>query len=72
MHFSTTLLIASSAVLAQAATISVAVGNGSLTFSPNDIKANVGDTIEFSFFPKVFSLSFFPQTEANPFRRTTL
>jgi hypothetical protein len=60
MHFSSTLLIAASAALAQAATISVAVGNGSLTFSPNSIQANVGDTVEFSFFPKVNPISISP------------
>jgi plastocyanin len=53
MYFSTALVAAASAAVATAATISVEVGNGALTFVPNDIKANVGDSIEFSFFPKV-------------------
>jgi len=64
MHFSTAVLAAASAALAQAATISVAVGNGSLTFSPNDIKASVGDSIEFSFFPKNHSVT--QSSFANP------
>ncbi|KAH8784536.1 Cupredoxin [Hyaloscypha sp. PMI_1271] len=59
MYFSTVLLAAASASLAQAATtIPVQVGNsGALTFVPNDIKANVGDSIEFSFFPKNHSVT---------------
>jgi plastocyanin len=65
MYFSTVLLAAAFASLAQAATtIPVQVGNGgALTFVPNDIKANVGDSIEFSFFPKVHPLPIFsPRT----------
>jgi plastocyanin len=60
MYFSTAHLAAASAALAQAAiTIPVQVGKGgALTFVPNDIKANVGDSIEFSFFPKVRPLPF--------------
>jgi plastocyanin len=45
------------------ATISVAVGNGSYVFSPNSIKANVGDIVEFDFFPKV--TSFTPYSHAS-------
>jgi len=52
MHFSTALAAAASAALAQAVTIPVTVGNGALRFVPNDITANIGDQIEFSFFPK--------------------
>jgi hypothetical protein len=67
MFFSTALLAAASAVLAQAATtIPVQVGNGALTFVPSDIKANVGDSIEFSFFPKVGLLSLFHYSKTNP------
>lgn len=59
MYFSTAHLAAASAALAQAAiTIPVQVGKGgALTFVPNDIKANVGDSIEFSFFPKNHSVT---------------
>jgi plastocyanin len=56
MHFSTAFVVAASAALVQAATIEVQVGNGALTFIPNDIKANIGDVVEFSFFPKVHIL----------------
>jgi hypothetical protein len=75
MYFSTALVAAASAAIATAATISVEVGNGALTFSPNDIKANVGDSIEFSFFPKVlpFPLSASPKltnTSPEPLRNS--
>ena len=73
MYFSTALVAAASAAVVTAATISVEVGNGALKFSPNDIKANVGDSIEFSFFPKVLtSLSSlcFPQINKHRPRTT--
>ncbi|PMD40243.1 Cupredoxin [Hyaloscypha variabilis F] len=57
MHFSTALAAAASAALAQAVTIPVTVGNGALKFVPNDITANIGDQIEFSFFPKNHSVT---------------
>ncbi|RDL34460.1 uncharacterized protein BP5553_07588 [Venustampulla echinocandica] len=47
----TTLNVLALAASATAATFKVAVGENGLTYSPNDIKANVGDSVEFSFFP---------------------
>lgn len=44
-----TALLASSA---SAATISIAVGEIGLTFSPNSATAAVGDVLEFTFYPK--------------------
>lgn len=44
-----TALLASSA---SAATISIAVGESGLTFSPNSTTAAVGDVLEFTFYPK--------------------
>ncbi|EQB56238.1 hypothetical protein CGLO_03775 [Colletotrichum gloeosporioides Cg-14] len=35
----------------------VKVGDGGLTFSPNDVKAAVGDTVEFHFYPKAHSVA---------------
>lgn len=35
----------------------VKVGDGGLTFSPSDIKASVGDVVEFHFFPKAHSVA---------------
>ncbi|KAH0425157.1 hypothetical protein CcaCcLH18_11176 [Colletotrichum camelliae] len=35
----------------------VKVGESGLTFSPNDIKAAVGDTVEFHFYPKAHSVA---------------
>lgn len=52
MHFSTLSFLSAIAATANAATIQVAVGQNGLTYLPNDIKAAVGDSVEFSFFPK--------------------
>ncbi|KAE9367354.1 Cupredoxin [Stipitochalara longipes BDJ] len=58
MYFSTALAAAASVALAQAVTIPVTVGDGGLLkFVPNDIQANVGDQIEFSFFAKNHSVT---------------
>jgi plastocyanin len=35
-----------------AATISIAVGNGGLVFTPSSVTAAVGDILEFSFYPR--------------------
>ncbi|KAF6828254.1 extracellular serine-rich protein [Colletotrichum plurivorum] len=35
----------------------VKVGDGGLTFSPNDIKAAVGDVVEFHFYPRAHSVA---------------
>ncbi|KAI8303381.1 hypothetical protein K4K61_007072 [Colletotrichum sp. SAR11_59] len=35
----------------------VKVGESGLTFSPNDVKAAVGDTVEFHFYPKAHSVA---------------
>lgn len=48
MHFSTLVTVAFSA-LASAKIISVSVGEGGLKFAPADIKADVGDDIDFVF-----------------------
>jgi len=56
MHFSNLILgvAALAAATVQAATINVEVGEGtSLIYSPNDITANIGDQVVFSFNPKV-------------------
>jgi plastocyanin len=58
MHFSKAIILAAAST-ASAATIQVEVGKAGLTFSPNDITAAVGDSVEFTFFPKV-SLPFPP------------
>lgn len=65
MHFSTAFVVAASAALVQAATIEVQVGNGALTFVPNDIKANIGDVVEFSFFPKVHTYRSLSYTQSS-------
>ncbi|KAH6679223.1 Cupredoxin [Halenospora varia] len=44
------LSVAGLAAAVNAAAISIAVGNGGLTFSPNDVKAAVGDTLQFHFY----------------------
>ncbi|CZR66884.1 uncharacterized protein PAC_16785 [Phialocephala subalpina] len=56
MRLSSASLIAAAAS-ASAETIQVAVGQSGLTFSPNDITAAVGDSVEFSFFPKNHSVT---------------
>jgi plastocyanin len=54
MHSSLSLLsLAALASLASASqTFRVDVGNGALKFSPNNTVANIGDIVEFHFFPK--------------------
>lgn len=49
---SATLAIAAAATSASAATFQVEVGNGGLTFSPNTVTANVGDVVNFVYYPK--------------------
>ncbi|KAE8454129.1 hypothetical protein EG329_005053 [Mollisiaceae sp. DMI_Dod_QoI] len=56
MRFSTASVVAAAAT-ASAQTIQVAVGQNGLTFSPSDIKASVGQSVEFSFFPKNHSVT---------------
>lgn len=53
MQYSSALVMALASA-ASAATIKVNVSNlqASLSYFPNDIMANVGDDIEFDFFPK--------------------
>ncbi|KAF8849237.1 Cupredoxin, partial [Acephala macrosclerotiorum] len=48
-------IVAAASVSAE--TIQVAVGQNGLTFSPNNITAAVGDSVEFSFFPKNHSVT---------------
>lgn len=50
MHFITATALSMLAMQAQAKTIKVAVGQGGLKFTPDNIKASKGDTIEFSFY----------------------
>ncbi|KAH7419610.1 Cupredoxin [Cadophora sp. MPI-SDFR-AT-0126] len=56
MYFSTTLFAfaaaVSTAIAQEGTTIQVTVGKGGLVYSPNNIRAEVGTNIEFSFFPK--------------------
>ncbi|KAG4431676.1 hypothetical protein IFR05_012842 [Cadophora sp. M221] len=56
MYFSSTLVTLAAVVATASAqegtTIQVTVGKGGLVYTPNDIKAEVGTNIEFSFFPK--------------------
>ncbi|TVY21047.1 putative GPI-anchored cupredoxin [Lachnellula arida] len=51
MQYTSSLVLAFAAA-ASAATIKVSVGQNGLTYTPNDITANVGDSVEFDFFPK--------------------
>ncbi|TVY47454.1 Extracellular serine-rich protein [Lachnellula occidentalis] len=51
MQYTSSLVLAFAAA-ASAATIKVAVGQDGLTYTPNDITANAGDSVEFDFFPK--------------------
>lgn len=37
--------------------VQVGGNNGSLTFSPENTKANVGDIVQFQFWPKVLALN---------------
>lgn len=55
MHFSKIALVAA-ATVASAKTIRVDVGKDGLTYTPADIKAAVGDQIEFHYFPKAHSV----------------
>jgi len=43
------ILTAVLAMQARAATITVMVGQGGLTFTPNEVKAAIGDVVEFQF-----------------------
>jgi plastocyanin len=71
MHFSTISFLTAATVASAATTISVAVGQGGLIYTPNDIKASVGDSVEFSFFPKVLPISLaFTSTILTTFRIT--
>lgn len=56
MHFSTAFAATTLAGSAMAANFDVVVGNGSLTFQPNSIKAAKGDTVTFKFWPKNHSV----------------
>ena len=57
MYFSpivvTLASVVATATAQEGTTIQVTVGKGGLVYSPNDIIAEVGTNIEFSFFPKV-------------------
>ncbi|KAK1593758.1 Cupredoxin [Colletotrichum navitas] len=57
MHASTVLAAVLPAAAVMGATHVVKVGDGGLTFSPNDIKAAVGDLVEFQFYPKAHSVA---------------
>ena len=56
MYFSSTLVtlaaVVATATAQEGTTIQVTVGKGGLVYSPNNIRAEVGTNIEFSFFPK--------------------
>ena len=56
MNGTTTLALTLSPLLAYAATHSVTVGQNGLSYSPNNIKAAVGDKVDFNFFPKNHSV----------------
>ena len=57
MQFSTSVsLLAVAASYASAEIHKVAVGQNGLTFTPNNLDAQVGDFVEFAFFPKVCPL----------------
>lgn len=57
MRYSIVFPVIAFAASASAATIQVAVGKDGNTFTPSNFAAQVGDTVEFSFFAKV-TLSF--------------
>ena len=59
MRFSTIAAAATTATVSSvyAADHLVVVGNGSLTFEPNNIKAAEGDTVTFKFWPKNHSVA---------------
>ncbi|PVH74184.1 Cupredoxin [Cadophora sp. DSE1049] len=56
MYFSSTVValaaVVATATAQEGTTIQVTVGKGGLVYSPNNIRAEVGTNIEFSFFPK--------------------
>ena len=51
MLSSTALLLAGAGLAAAVTIIPVSVGKGGLTFAPNVIRAEVGDVIEFRYWP---------------------
>jgi len=51
MHLRTLATVSTLGALTQAATVTIAVGQNGLSFSPNSVTANVGDIIEYQFFP---------------------
>lgn len=53
----TTVLIAAAAGFANAKTIAIEAGNGGLVFKPDDIKADIGDILEFQFLPANHSVA---------------
>ncbi|KAG9237201.1 Cupredoxin [Amylocarpus encephaloides] len=53
----TTINVLALASAVSAATIKVTVGQGGLVYTPSEIKAAVGDEVEFSFFPKNHTVS---------------
>ncbi|KAK2001933.1 hypothetical protein LX36DRAFT_697918 [Colletotrichum falcatum] len=57
MHASAVLAAVLPAAAVMAATHVVKVGDGGLTFTPNDIKAAVGDSVEFQFYPMAHSVA---------------
>jgi len=67
MYFSSTLVtlaaVVATATAQEGTTIQVTVGKGGLVYSPNNIRAEVGTNIEFSFFPKVRCI---PPNKASP------
>lgn len=52
----TSLAVATLSAVASAKTIRIDVGQTGLTFTPNDIKASVGDILEFHYHPKNHSV----------------
>lgn len=55
MHFST-LATAALVAHASAKVVTVSVAQNGLAFTPNNIKADVGDTLEFQFYPAQHSV----------------
>lgn len=51
MHFVAATALSMLALQAQAKTVKVTVGEKGLSFTPDNITASKGDTIEFSFYP---------------------
>jgi plastocyanin len=52
MHSTLSILVLALGTLGSAKTISVDVGKAGLKFDPNNFKADVGDEIEFEFYPQ--------------------